>query len=530
MSVGRLVWPALLLMAGFAAAAKADPLPDANEMRESVVRIIVETDDGGASGTGFIINNHRTIVTNNHVVQGAKSITIGFMAGGKPVAIPARLVDSNAEKDIAIIEAATDIFGEPVELANYDTNPTMTVTAVGYPGAADEVPGNNIVSVLLEPSYSIGTVSRILPKVANMGGDTLIQHTAVINHGNSGGPLFDACGRVIGINSLVVEASEASSYAQGIFYSIDIRAVLPMLDENVIDARIIAKSCVSGVEAKNDIAPATTKEVEAVVFDRFAACVSARPCDAEICKARYLKRVSPELSGTRQADVALRMTASAPLCTQQNETQAYAEFQNCVENAPCDFDGQCAPALQQSLRPEIMKKRQVLFDRARANAKDVCQQASAPGLWRGKQTEENVWTATVFNDSGAALTVSCVVSGDKSGDGALEIDDVKGKRDRWAGTRSVLMSIDEYSEPLRLDLQTNGDSLIAGVLHKETQTDRGWLKDLLGKLTIGGAVTLEEPKVELDETFSLDGSKDALTPCLNAKIAQQSDEGKTAQQ
>jgi hypothetical protein len=177
-----------------------------------------------------------------------------------------------------------------------------------------------------------------------------------------------------------------------------------------------------------------------------------------------------------------------------------------------------------------MQKRQVLFDRARASAKDVCQQASAPGVWRGKQTEENVWTATVFNDSGAALTVSCVVSGDKSGDGALEIDDVKGKRDRWAGTRSVLMSIDEYSEPLRLDLQTNGDSLIAGVLHKETETDRGWLKDLLGKLTIGGAVTLEEPKVELDETFSLDGSKDALTPCLNAKIAAQQDDGKTAQQ
>lgn len=531
MSVSRISWLALpaLIMTG--APVLADPLPDANEMRESVVRIIVETDGGGASGTGFIINNHRIIVTNNHVVQGATSIAIGFMAGGKPVTVPARVVDTNPDKDIAIIEAASDIFGEPVVLANYQTSPPMTVTAVGYPGAADEVPGSNVASVLLEPSYSVGTVARVLPNVANVGGDTLIQHTAVINHGNSGGPLFDACGRVIGINALTIEPSEASSYAQGIFYSIDVRELLPMFEENLIDARIATKPCTPGLEARNDVPPATTKEAEAVAFDRFAACINARPCDADICKSRYQRRVSPELAGGREADVSLRMTAAGPLCTQQNETEAFAQFQSCAEENACEFDAQCGPKLEQSLRPDVMNKRRPLFDRIRAKAADECKQASAPGIWRAGQTRENIWTARVFNDSGAALIVTCVVGGDNSGDGALEVDDAAGQRARWTGTRAVQMTIDDYSEPLRLDLEVAGNSLVAGLLHKETEADRGWYKDLLGKLTVGGVMTLEEPKIGLDETFSLDGSKDALAPCLNAKIAsRQADSGEASKQ
>jgi hypothetical protein len=352
-----------------------------------------------------------------------------------------------------------------------------------------------------------------------MGGDQLIQHTAAINPGNSGGPLFDECGRVIGINTLRTVPNQESDFAQGIFYSVDIRELLPMLDENLLDARIAKKPCAAGVEARNDVPPVTTKEGEAAVFDRLAACISARPCDAETCKSRYERRVSTELAGTRKSDVDLRVAASGPLCVQQKEADAYAEFASCADNQPCDFEAQCAPKLEQSLRPDIMKKRQTLTDRLRAKAKDECQQASAPGVWRAGQTEQNVWTARVFNDSGAALIVNCVVDGDNSGDGIFEVDGVKGKRERWAGTRSVLMTVDDYSEPLRLDLKVTDKDLVAGVLHKETDTERGWLKELLGKLTVGGVVTLEDPKVELDETFSLDGSKDALAPCLAAKLA-----------
>jgi len=86
-------------------------------MRESVVRIVVETDKGTTTGTGFIINNHRAIATNNHVIDGAKTIQVAFLAAGKPTLVPARLIAADPAKDMAIIETDADIFGEPVVLA-----------------------------------------------------------------------------------------------------------------------------------------------------------------------------------------------------------------------------------------------------------------------------------------------------------------------------------------------------------------------------------------------------------------------------
>ena len=433
--------------------------------------------------------------------------------------VPAHLIAADPAKDIAIIETDTDIFGEPVVLANYPANPPERVTAVGYPGAADDIAGNPAPRVLLEPSYSVGTVARVLSSVKDMGDDRVIQHTATINPGNSGGPLFDECGRVIGINTLRVVPNENNEFAQGIFYSVDIRDLLPMLEENLVQARITDKPCTPGMDTRNDVAPATTKDAEAAVFDRFTACVNARPCDSNICKTRYLKRVAPELATSRQTDVDLRTAASRSLCTQQKEADAYTDFINCANNQTCDFDNSCAPQLQKSLRPETLKKRQTLIDRVRANAQEECRQASAPGVWHSGQTAEGVWTAKVTNESGAALVVTCVVSGDNSGNGIFELDDVKGKRDRWTGTHSVQMTIDSNTEPLSFELQTSGNDLLAGIKHEESDDTRGWLKELLGKLTVGGFVSFQETPIVLDETFSLNGSSDALAPCLKAKYA-----------
>jgi S1-C subfamily serine protease len=169
--------PAVVLGLGSASAALADPLPDGDEMRESVVRVIVETDKGMTMGTGFIINNRRAIATNSHVVGDAKTINVAFLAAGKPTLVRAHLIAADTAKDIAIIETDTDILGEPVVLANYSTNPPEKVTAIGYPGAADDIVGNPAPGVLLEPSYSVGTVARVLSNVKDVGDDRVIQHT-----------------------------------------------------------------------------------------------------------------------------------------------------------------------------------------------------------------------------------------------------------------------------------------------------------------------------------------------------------------
>jgi Trypsin-like peptidase domain len=523
--------PAFFCLLGALSTARSDPLPDGGEMRESVVRILAEGEQGTATGTGFIINNRRAIATNNHVIDGAKTISVAFLAAGRPTLVPAHLVAADPTKDIALIETDTDIFGEPVLLANYETNPPAKVTAVGYPGAADDIAGGGVANVLLEPSYSVGAVARILSDVKDMGGDRVIQHTATVNPGNSGGPLFDECGRVIGINTLRVVPNENNEYAQGIFYSVDIRELFPMLEENLVQARIADKPCTPGLDTRNDVAPAATKEAEAVAFDRFTACINARPCDGNICKSRYLRRVTPQLAGARQADVDLRMAASGPLCTQQKEAEAYGEFLGCANNNPCDFDQTCEPKLVQSQRPEIMQKRHPLVERLRAKAQDECKQASAPGVWHAGQVKENLWSANVSNESGAGIFVACVIGGNDSGNGVFEIDNIKnGKRERWAGTRSVRMTVDTYSEPLRLDLDVQDGKLDAVIVHKETDNDRGWLKELIGKLSVGGVATFEEPQIGLDETFSLNGAREALDPCLKAKYAsQQAQDGQQQQ-
>ena len=87
-----------------------------------------------------------------------------------------------------------------------------------------------------------------------------------------------------------------------------------------------------------------------------------------------------------------------------------------------------------------------MFDRARTKAVADCKAASAPGVWRGAETDKGIWTATVSNESGAALVVSCDVSGSTPGAGVILLGSVAGKRDRWTGTRAVQMTIDSYAE------------------------------------------------------------------------------------
>ena len=524
MRLAAVLAPALLFAWSGVAVAQSG-ISSRDEVRESVVRIEVEMNQGGArQGTGFIINDKRTIATNNHVIEGAKAIYVTFLANGKPTAIPARLIATDPVGDMALIETVIDIYGEPVVLADYDTSPPAKVTAIGYPVAADFVADNNYLpAIAFEPSYTVGSVARTLSNTKFLGGERLIQHTAPINPGNSGGPLFDDCGRVIGINTLRTVPKD-SDYAQGIFFAVDIRELHTLLEDNVVTATKADKPCSPGMETKNDVVPATTKEAEAIMFDRFAACIKSRPCDRAICKSRYGNRVSAELVSTRQADVDVRMSMAEPNCKSQKDSEAVSEFQRCNTQQPCEFEKSCGPKLEEALDADSMKDRRAMFDRARTKAVADCKAASAPGVWRGAETDKGIWTATVSNESGAALVVSCDVSGSTPGAGVILLGSVAGKRDRWTGTRAVQMTIDSYAEPLRLDLKTSDADLTAGVKHVETVDTRGWLKELVGKFSVGSVVTFEEPKVSLDETFSLGGAAEMLAPCLKAKFVEQQEE------
>jgi hypothetical protein len=226
------------------------------------------------------------------------------------------------------------------------------------------------------------------------------------------------------------------------------------------------------------------------------------------------------MSTTRQGDIDVRMSASEPNCTEQKEAEAYTEFQRCNFQQPCEFEKTCGPKLEEALAVDSMKSRRTLFDRARTKAVADCKAASAPGVWRGAETEPGIWLAAVTNERGAVLGVRCDVAGSAPGSGGVVLGDVEGKRDRWTGTRAVQMTIDSFSEPLRLDFKPQDAELTAGAKHTESMDTRGWLKELIGKLSVGSVVTFEEPKVSLDETFSLSGAQEMLAPCLKAKFVE----------
>jgi S1-C subfamily serine protease len=145
-----------------------------------------------ALGSGFVIDKEGHIVTNYHVVEGATSIEVRF---SNDDTLKATLVGSDASTDIALLKvSAAPGALTPLTLADSDrVQVGDAVVAIGNPFG-------------LERTVTAGIVSALQRAVQAPNGysiDHVIQTDAPINHGNSGGPLLDTRGRVIGVNSQI---------------------------------------------------------------------------------------------------------------------------------------------------------------------------------------------------------------------------------------------------------------------------------------------------------------------------------------
>jgi putative serine protease PepD len=143
-------------------------------------------------GSGFVIDKQGRIVTNAHVVEGANSITVKFQDGSTA---KATLVGSDPSTDVAVVKvnvAASKL--KPLTLGNSsDVEPGQGVVAIGSPFG-------------LEGTITAGIVSAVHRTIQAPDGSrisSVIQTDAAINKGNSGGPLLNAQGEVIGINSQI---------------------------------------------------------------------------------------------------------------------------------------------------------------------------------------------------------------------------------------------------------------------------------------------------------------------------------------
>jgi S1-C subfamily serine protease len=145
-----------------------------------------------AQGSGFVIDSDGHIVTNEHVVDHADSVSVRFWNGNT---YDASVVGTDPSTDLAVIKVdAPSSVLHPISLGN-SSNVQVgdPVVAIGSPFGLEETVTSGIVSALHRQIQALNKFTI----------NDAIQTDAAINHGNSGGPLFNAAGQVIGVNSQI---------------------------------------------------------------------------------------------------------------------------------------------------------------------------------------------------------------------------------------------------------------------------------------------------------------------------------------
>ena len=173
-----------------------------------------------AVGTGVVIDDQGTILTNLHVAAAAKKLRVEFWDGTEADAV---IVGARADIDLAIIKPSLipdDL--QPATLASSaDLRPGDDVVAVGFPFG-------------IGPSASAGVVSGLLRALTEEGGtamNNLIQFDAAANPGNSGGPLVNADGEVVGIVTAILNPSGLKTFA-GIGFAAPIESAAGAVEES----------------------------------------------------------------------------------------------------------------------------------------------------------------------------------------------------------------------------------------------------------------------------------------------------------
>ncbi len=245
---------AVLLLLAFIAAlaavlakpALADP-GDVDAAARGVVRVVLVTksEDGELTpishGTGFAVSPTR-IITNSHVIREAlqdDTLRIGIVPSEGERSAFARPIAVSPRNDLALLEIVdSPLRLPPLTLSGGGRDDMGEVSAVGYPMNVDLAQGLDIGDIFAAqpPVKSRGFLSGARP---SRRFDTIL-HTAPIARGNSGGPLLDGCGRVLGVNSFGAESggSDAEFY-----FAVSLRELLPFLRANDVEPRVNALPC-----------------------------------------------------------------------------------------------------------------------------------------------------------------------------------------------------------------------------------------------------------------------------------------------
>jgi putative serine protease PepD len=204
----------------------------------SVVQVNVTLQNGEGIGSGVILSSDGKILTNNHVVADAQTVTVTLSDGRT---VDARVLGTDPSSDLALIQAEGVSGLTAAKFGNSDTVKVGDeVIAIGSPGGLQGTVTTGIVSALdrkVTVSEDEQQQSPFPFTQQGSGGTTsyqAIQTDAAINQGNSGGPLFNSAGEVIGINSAMyspVSGPNGSAGSVGIGFAIPSNRAQQVIDQ-----------------------------------------------------------------------------------------------------------------------------------------------------------------------------------------------------------------------------------------------------------------------------------------------------------
>ena len=229
--------------------AQADPA-DISAASRSVVRVVLAAKDGDkvafvGHGSGFAVAPDK-IVTNAHVVEIARqesSVVIGIIPSQGGTSYGGKIIAYSPGNDLALIQVLDGGRLPPMTVFGGPVGDGADVVAIGYPGSVDRAQGLDLDD-LINPMSPVKTTGTVSGGRTTKQFDTIL-HPAPIASGNSGGPLIDNCGRVLGANSF---GSISNGNDAEFGFAVSAREILNFLRKAGVKVATTATPCRSAAE------------------------------------------------------------------------------------------------------------------------------------------------------------------------------------------------------------------------------------------------------------------------------------------
>ena len=209
------------------------------KVNPSVVSVISTTSEGTGSGSGVIMSKDGYIITNNHVVDGAQSVSVQLSDG---TSLDAEIIGTDEQTDLAVIKVTPTSDLTAAEFCDSDElEPGEYAYAIGSPGGvqfANTITGGRISAI----NRDLTVNDRVM---------TLIQTDASINNGNSGGALINKYGQVVGITSAKLSGNAfGSATVEGMGFAIPINTAKDIVDELIQNGYVSGRPSI-GITGQN---------------------------------------------------------------------------------------------------------------------------------------------------------------------------------------------------------------------------------------------------------------------------------------